>query len=38
VALENGTTISLRTTPCNCTLQVTQRLQSINRGALGLIV
>jgi hypothetical protein len=33
-ALENGTTISLRAASCNCTLQATQRLQSINRDAL----
>ncbi len=33
-ALKNGTTILLRTTPCNCKPQITQRLQSINSGAL----
>jgi len=36
-ALENGMTILLQATPCNCKLQVTQRLQEINRGALKIL-
>ena len=36
-ALENGMTILLRTAPCNCKLQVTQRLQAINRAALKIL-
>jgi hypothetical protein len=34
VSLDNGITIVLRLTPCSYRLQVTQRTQAINRGAL----